>query len=142
MLAIQRVRDYDLETMKEFFGVRLEQLDDEKNLYDHGYYVEINRDRKGFFALEPVEEESVWLKSLYLQPGVDPGVVLSLFELVEAYAKEHDIHNIYVYSHQAGLDTLLQSQQYAPVTEGNIPDSLEDQPGEDGKWWCYRVEKS
>ena len=142
MLAIQRVRDYDRDTMKEFFGVEMKQLDDEDKLYNHGYYVEIDRDKKGFFALEPVEEENVWLKSLYLQPGVDPGVVLSLFELVEAYAKEHDIHNIFVFSHQAGLDTLLQSQQYAPVEDRSLPASLKDQSGEEGRWWSYTVSHS
>lgn len=142
MLAIQRVRDYDRETMKDFFGVRMDQMDDEDKLYEHGYYVEIDRDRKGFFALEPVEEESVWLKSLYLQPGVDPGVVLSLFELVEAYAKEHDIHSIYVYSHQARLDTLLQSQQYAPVGEEDIPATLLSEQSDEGKWWAYTVDNS
>jgi len=142
MLAIQRVRDYELETMKEFFGERMEQLDDEEKLYEHGYYVEINRERKGFFALEPVEGESFWLKSLYLQPGVEPGVILSIFELVEAHAKEQGIPNIYVYSHQVGLDTLLQSQQYTQLSDEDTPDSLKAQQGDEGRWWGYQVNHS
>lgn len=137
MLGVKKVCDYDVATMDEFFGDRIQYLDNPEELYQHGFYVEWKREKKGFFALCPVEENGVWLKSLYIHQDMQPEFILTLLEAIQAYAKEEDIHNLYVFCKQNTIEMLLDAHKFHPLSTVSIPALVEYDPDVDGSWWCF-----
>lgn len=139
MLDVKRVNHYDIDTMHQFFGERIENFEKPAELYEHGFYVELAEEKKGFFALCPVEDNSVWLKSLYIQQDMKPNFLLTLLEIIQAYAKEDNIDNIYVFCKQHTIERLLEAHQFQQLEEVGVSELVENKPSVDGTWWCYTV---
>ncbi|KGP71996.1 hypothetical protein [Pontibacillus yanchengensis] len=134
MLEVTRATEYDEGTFTAFFGENADQLKEQQQLYTYGHYVEIHNEKKGFFALVPVDNRSYWLRTLYLTPDMNPNFILTLFEVLHAYIEENGMENVYVHCHQPALRTLLEAQQFVEVDDATIPPQLEA-PAEVGSWW-------
>ncbi|MYL35677.1 hypothetical protein GLW08_14820 [Pontibacillus yanchengensis] len=142
MLEVTRATEYDLETFTTFFGEHANQLTEQQQLYTYGHYVEIHHEKKGFFALVPVDNHTYWLRTLYLTPDMNPNFILTLFEVLHAYIEENGMENVYVHCHQPALRTLLEAQQFTEVDDAAVPQQLEA-PVDIGGWWklCQNVKK-
>lgn len=142
MIELTHIKDHKESTMEDFFGDKLEQLTDRERLMEYGHIVTLNGEQQGFVALVPVEEQSVWLRSLYFQSGVRPELVLTLFEVLQQHVEEQGLQKLYVFSHQRTLEPLLQTYQYQQIDSSAVPIDEKELPTQTGNWWCYESSKS
>ncbi|QSS99852.1 hypothetical protein IMZ31_17600 [Pontibacillus sp. ALD_SL1] len=137
MIELTHIKDYEQSTMEDFFGDKMEELTDRERLMEHGHIVTLNGEQQGFVALVPVEEGSIWLRSLYFQSGVRPELVLTLFEVLQQHVEEQGLGKLFVFSHQRTLEPLLETYQYQQIDSSDVPVKDEDRPAQTGNWWCY-----
>lgn len=135
MLEVKSAELSGLKEMEAFFGDHYAQLQEPEQLVKYGHYVEIHKKKKGFFALVPVDNNQYWLRTLYIQPDMNPQFIMTLFEVMGAHMQEQHMQKVYVHSHHASLDALLTAQQYKAIADEDVPDSLQTAVEKKGTWW-------
>ncbi|KGX86457.1 hypothetical protein [Pontibacillus litoralis] len=130
MIDVKKAVEYSEQELENFIG----EKPNLEVLYEHGYYVEVNDDKKGFFALVPVDEQAVWLRALYVDPKMNAHFILTLFEVIPSYKGNRDV---YVFCHQDELETLLQAQQFTKIKREETPPFLQALRNGKGDWWKW-----
>ncbi|WP_226036292.1 hypothetical protein [Aquibacillus saliphilus] len=120
------------QVLEQFFEDKWEQFESKTNLLEHGYLVEYKQEYKAYFALSPVEENSYWLKSLYIKEGVPTAFPLAIIEAAIALANEKAASNLYVCSHQQSLNSLLSLLNFESHL---VPHFAWDEIKDNGEWW-------
>lgn len=121
------------EELQEFLAKN--QNVNQENLFQNGYIVKINKSIEGCFVLDTVEEDVYWLKQLYITQTKANRLPV-LIETILTLAKQQQAKCVYVYSHQPGVDVLLEALQFYPEKEQVIVDNP---PQKKGNWWAYHV---
>lgn len=106
-----------------------------RQLIEKGFVVEMDNAIKGCFVIEHVNDDTYWLKQLYMNQEE----IISLPLLIEAIiqqAKKLEIKTMYVHSHQHIVDQLLEALQFYPQRSPEFVDKNRDAKG---KWWAYAI---
>jgi len=106
-----------------------------ESLLDYGYVVKINQTIEGCFVLDPLEEDAYWLKQLYITQ-TEANRLPFLLETILTLAKQKQMKNVYVHSHQPVVDLLLEALQFYRKEEAVLVDNP---PANKGHWWAYNV---
>ncbi|MBM7571271.1 hypothetical protein [Aquibacillus albus] len=125
----------DKAVLAEFFEDKWDALEEKEALHRHGYFIEVEKEYQAFFALTPVSNSGCWLRSLYMKEGVPASLPLTIIESSIALARENGATDLYVYSHQPALNSLLSllkfKQEQSP--------SFANKQIEQGTWWRQDV---
>ncbi|WP_138420777.1 hypothetical protein [Aquibacillus sediminis] len=128
--------ELDPKVVEAFFEDKWDELEDRDQLVKNGYFIEYNGDYKGYFALTPVTDNAYWLKSLYLKQGVPAALPLTIIETATAITKQKQADDMYVFSHQQSLDTLLTMLQFETQEQPSFADQA---PTKEGTWWKITI---
>lgn len=139
MLAVKEASKLEPTSLKSFFGKEWDTMTDHEELYQYGHFVEQNEDKKGFFALIPIDQTKTqfWLRSLYLKKGVRPQFVMTLIESVRAYAEEKGFEAVIAFSHDSSTETLLSAHQFQQIAEQYVPSEVKKRMTSEGTWWAF-----
>lgn len=118
----------------EHFLMKNEAINAEQ-LLEKGFVVEIDDAIKGCFVIEPLDQETYWLRQLYMTQEEIIALPLIIESIVHR-AQERNIKNIYVHSHQQVVDELLETLEFYPQT---APKSVDKGKVQQGKWWAYAI---
>lgn len=124
--------------VEEFFEDKWIDLPDKHSLKQYGKFVEYQNEYKAFFALAPVQEQGYWLKSLYIKEGAPPSFPLAIIEASISLAKEQGGQDLFIYSHQQSLSSLLSLMQFK---HQQAPAFAEGTQLTQGTWWKVDVTK-
>ncbi|UOQ94967.1 hypothetical protein MUO14_08585 [Halobacillus shinanisalinarum] len=91
-----------------------------------GYLIKKDDQEVGSFILAEQEKGVSRLRQLHVAGDVSKAGILYVFELIQDYVKEEDVHELQVESHSKDLNHLLAHQQF----ECN---------DEKGQLWIYKV---
>ncbi|RWZ58969.1 hypothetical protein EQV77_08430 [Halobacillus fulvus] len=83
-----------------------------EKIEDELYHLKREKETFGDFRFVSVDGGAKRLEKLHVSEKVSPGQVLEIFELIQAYVRQHDIPALQVESHSDSLDILLQHQQF------------------------------
>lgn len=104
-------------------------------LLENGFVVECSDKIIGCFSLEPIGEDSFWLKQLYViqQEAVKlPRIV----EMVLIIAEQKQAKVIYAHSEQPVTDLLLASLSFSLQSEETAAIAIDK---DKGHWWTYSI---
>lgn len=118
----------------EHFLMKNEAINAEQ-LLENGFVVEIDDAIKGCFVIEPLDQETYWLRQLYMTQEEILALPLIIESIVQR-AQERNIKNIYVHSHQQVVDELLETLEFYPQT---APKPVDKDTFNKGNWWVYAV---
>lgn len=108
---------------------------DKYKLIDEGYVVAGEAKIVGCFILQQMENDSYWLKQLYIIKE-EAGKLPFILESVLALAKQEQARHVYTQSHQPVVDMLLAALQFHKKgQQPPVDNSLE----QSGTWWTYQV---
>ncbi|WP_077623457.1 hypothetical protein [Sediminibacillus massiliensis] len=138
-MKLVKTLDVEENVLREFFDGKWEEISNQQSLKKFGYLVKYQDEYKGFFALSPVENNSYWLKSLYIKDGVPASFPLAVLESAIALAKEQAGNSLFIHSHQSVLDTLLSLLKFE---SSDIPKFAEYFTLKQGQWWIKQLDTS
>ncbi len=118
----------------EHFLMNNEAINGEQ-LLEKGFVVEVDDAIKGCFVIEPVDQETYWLRQLYMNQEEVISLPLIIESIIQQ-AQARDVKKIYVNSHQQPVDDLLKSLQFYPQT---APAHVYEGIIKQGKWWVYAI---
>lgn len=107
----------------------------EDTLLAGGYVVEISGKIEGSFLLDEIDEETLWLKQLYITQAQAAKLPVLLETILQLARKRH-AKSVYVHSHQPVVDILLEALKFQ-VTENKL--SMPTSPSSSGSWWSCSV---
>ncbi len=122
----------DDQVLQRFFAGSWEAFRGKHNVKENGFLIEVKGEYKAFFALLPMEDQVFWLKSLYIKEGVPSSFPWTVLETAMTLAGEKAADCVYIYSHQAALDTLLVLLQFEQAA---FPSFAEGHALPEGTWW-------
>lgn len=108
----------------------------QNNFIKHGYVIEKDHTIIGCFILKQREDESLWLKQLYISQNTARSLPL-LFEMILRLAQQKKARGLYLFSHQPMIDIILEALQFHQTAERFSSKN----PGQasKGKWWYYKL---
>lgn len=119
----------------EHFLMNNETINGEQ-LLEKGFVVEMDNVIKGCFIIEAIDQETYWLRQLYMNHDEIISLPLIIDSIIER-AQERSVKRIYVNSHQQVVDELLETLQFYPQT---APLDVHNGVITKGKWWAYQVQ--
>lgn len=127
-------RDVEQAKRESFFSLN-EHLDQD-SLLKSGYLVEEKGQIIGCFMIEPIEQDSYWLKQLYITQ-TKARLLPALLEATLTLAKRKRAKKVFVFSHQPMVDIILSALQFhEDHTRNNF---IKDKQYRQGTWWTYDV---
>lgn len=108
---------------------------DKHELWEMGYVVAGEEKIVGCFILQQVENDSYWLKQLYIIKD-EAGKLPFVLESVLALAKQEQARHVYTHSHQPVVDMLLDALQF---NKKDQQPPVDNQSKKSGTWWTYQV---
>lgn len=108
---------------------------EQETLYESGYVAQVNDEIIGCFILDTLHENKYWLKQLYITKSHATALPV-LLESILVIAKNREAKEVYVHSHQALVDILLEALQFNPHTDDMLLNKRDETKG---KWWAYQV---
>ncbi|MDC3416748.1 hypothetical protein [Aquibacillus salsiterrae] len=129
----------NLTALETFFEKQWETIEDKATLHQDGFFVEEDGEYKAYFSLSPVDNGGYWLKSLYMKEGAPTTYPLAIIESSIALAREKGGKELYVFSHQSALNSLLSLLQFKQQEE---PSFAGDSIYANGTWWKVILHQS
>lgn len=133
MMKMIEARTADREKV-DLFLLNNEAINAEQ-LLDSGFVIEINDRIAGCYVIESVDEETDWLKQLYMNQDEIFSLPL-LIETIIQRSKQRGVATIYVHSHQRVVDHLLSTLHFYPQ---NDPVHVHHGSKAGGTWWAYTI---
>lgn len=107
-----------------------------EQLLEKGYVVEINEDIKGCFIIDLVDQETYWLRQLFMNQEEMFSLPLLIDSIIQ-HGKEKGIRSVYVHSHQQAVDKLLSTLDFHPQS---APRHIKNGIIQQGNWWVYTIQ--
>lgn len=121
--------------VKDFFQEKWPKDATENTIVEYGYFIKEAESIHAFFMLEPVNQDAVRLKNLYIKGNLTPLDVLAIIEMSIQAAREKPASHLYIHSQQVTLDELVSRLGFQVV------DTPVDNESLGGQWWGLTVDK-
>ncbi|WP_163539111.1 hypothetical protein [Gracilibacillus sp. YIM 98692] len=126
-MKLQATKSVDNHTFQQFFGSKLDILEDHQ-LKEYGYFVIIDNKKLAFFALVPVDSQNFWLRAFVMKENAPVTLPVMIIQSAEELAKYQGAENVYIHSSTKAVDDLLAQLNYQTTDKGIIE-------GKSGQWW-------
>ncbi|GGM32717.1 hypothetical protein GCM10011351_18450 [Paraliobacillus quinghaiensis] len=121
--------------VKDFFQEKWPKDTTENTIVEYGYFIKEAESIRAFFMLEPMNQNAVRLKNLYIKGDLTALHVLAIIEMSIQAAREQPATYLYIHSQQETLDELVSQLGFQVV---DVP---VDNKTIEGQWWGLTVDK-
>lgn len=133
MMKMVHAREADQQQVEHFL-MNNEAINGEQ-LMKKGFVVQVDNSIKGCFVIERIDQETYWLRQLYMNKEEVISLPLIMDSII-VQAREDNIKRIFVHSHQQVVDELLSTLEFYPQT---APLQVHEGVIQKGKWWAYAI---
>ncbi len=123
-MDILETQDVAVEKVEAFFSQADQSIKEHVSENQSGYFLTENEELLGFFSLTTIDEQAVWLRSLFVQPKSRVEMPLLLFEAAEQIAKQQKAEMLWIKVDKEAVKQLVLWLEYKRADSTPAIDTL------------------
>lgn len=122
MITIKSVHENPRDEFTQFFQEDESSIESlmESWAEEHGFFIEVEREKIGFFVLYPLHNGKVWLRKLIMREKTNPAIFILVFDWISEQAKKLHFDELYVHVQDESKSVLLEMNHFKQIYEPPI----------------------